>query len=405
MAEAATSRSWMIPVWGLFVAAFAVVTAELIIAGLLPEVAADLRVDIPTAGLLITGYALGVAIIGPVLALVTATLPRRALLLGLVAIFIVGNCICAISTSYWMLLGSRLVIACCHGLFFGVAIVMASRLAPDGRQTSAISVVVAGTALAQILGVPIGTAIGHAYGWRTSFWVIALMGVVALAVLMVLIPRTPDPTRGKDDFRAELAAATRPVVLLSYLSITLFMTGVFTLFAYVVPLMTRLSGVPESLVPWVLFGMGFLGFFGNLAGGRLGDWKPQATMIGILAFIIAMALVMAAVAHSALGVVATLLATWLVGFGFVAPVQGRILKEAQDAPNFASTLISTAFNVGIASGAALGGRALAAGWGYGVLPLMEAAFLGLSLCSVLVLTARDRRRAALPAAIAAAPSE
>ncbi|HEX4298322.1 MAG TPA: MFS transporter, partial [Devosia sp.] len=142
MAEAATTRSWMIPVWGLFVAAFAVATAELIIAGLLPNVAADLNVDIPTAGLLITGYALGVAIIGPILALVTATLPRRALLLGLVAIFVVGNCICAVSASYWMLLGARLVIACCHGLFFGVAIVMASRLAPDGRQTSAISVVV-----------------------------------------------------------------------------------------------------------------------------------------------------------------------------------------------------------------------------------------------------------------------
>jgi len=405
MADATTSRGWMVPVWGLFAAAYAVVTAELIIAGLLPNIASDLKVDIPTAGLLITGYALGVAILGPILALATATLPRRALLLALLAIFIVGNCICAVSGSYWMLLAARLVLACCHGLFFGVAMVMASRLAPEGRQTTAISVVVAGTALAQILGVPIGTAIGEAFGWRTTFWVIAVLGAVALLVLLVLIPRTADPARGKDDFRAELAAARRPVVLLSYLNVTLFMTGVFTLFAYVVPLMTRLSGVPESLVPWVLFGMGFLGFFGNLAGGRLGDWKPQATMIGILAFIIVMALVMAAVAHSAVGIVATLCATWLVGFGFVAPVQGRILKAAQDAPNFASTLISTAFNIGIASGAALGGAALAAGWGYGVLPLIEAAFLALSLCGVLALTARDRRQAALPAAAAAATAE
>jgi DHA1 family inner membrane transport protein len=191
-------------------------------------------------------------------------------------------------------------------------------------------------------------------------------------------------------------------VLLSDLIIALFMTGVFTLFAYVVPLMTQLSGVPDGFVPWVLFGMGFLGFFGNLAGGRLGDWKPQATMIGILAFIFVMALVMATVAHSAVGVVTTLLATWLVGFGFVAPVQGRILKEAQDAPNFASTLISTAFNVGIASGAALGGAALTAGWGYGILPLIEAAFLVLALGGVLLLGARDRRRAVLSAAAAPA---
>ena len=405
MAEATTSRGWMIPVFGLFIAAYAVVTAELIIAGLLPNVAADLKVDIPPAGLLITGYALGVAIVGPILALVTATLPRRALLLGLVVVFIVGNGICAISASYGMLLAARLVIACCHGLFFGVAIVMASRLAPEGRQTSAISLVVAGTALAQIIGVPIGTAIGNAYGWRTTFWVIAVLGTVALIVLLVLIPRTSEPSRGKDDFRAELAAATRPAVLLSYLTITLFMTGIFALFAYVVPLMTRLSGVPASFVPWVLFGMGFLGFFGNLAGGRLGDWKPQATMLGILAFVIAMALVMAAVASSAVGIVATLCATWLIGFGFVAPIQGRILKEAQDAPNFASTLISTAFNVGIAGGAALGGAALAAGWGYGVLPLIEAVFLVLALCAVLALTAYDRRRTAAPCAVAGATAE
>src|SRR3569833_3958927 len=165
MATGSTSRSWMIPVWGLFVAAFAVVTAELIIAGLLPNVAADLKVDIPTAGLLITGYALGVAIVCPILALVTATLPRRALLLGLVVVFIVGNGICSISASYGMLLGARLVIACCHGLFFGVAIVMASRLAPEGRQTSAISIVVAGTALAQIIGVALGTPQGNTEGW------------------------------------------------------------------------------------------------------------------------------------------------------------------------------------------------------------------------------------------------
>ena len=277
---------------------------------------------------------------------------------------------------------------------------MASRLAPEGRQTSAISLVVAGTALAQIIGVPIGTAIGNAYGWRTAFWAIALMGTVAFGVLLVLIPRTTEPARGKDDSRAELAAATRPAVLLSYLTITLFMTGIFALFAYVVPLMTRLSGVPASFVPWVLFGMGFLGFFGNLAGGRLGDWKPQATMMGILGFIIVMALVMAAVANTAVGIVATLCATWLVGFGFVAPIQGRILKETQDAPNFASTLISTAFNVGIASGAALGGAALAAGWGYRVLPLIEAGFLVLALCGVLVLTAYGRRRTAIPAAAA-----
>jgi len=405
MVNATTSRGWMIPVFGLFVATFAVVTAELIIAGLLPNVAADLKVDIPTAGLLITGYALGVAIAGPILALLTSALPRRGLLLALVLVFIAGNALCAISSSYWMLLGARLVIACSHGLFFGVAMVMASRLAPEGRKTSALSLVVSGVNLANILGVPIGTAIGGAYGWRTTFWVIVVMGVTALAVLFLLLPRTPDPARGKDDFRAELAAAMRPAVLICYATIALFMVGVFTLFAYVVPLMTRLSGVPDSLVPAVLFGMGILGFFGNLAGGRLGDWRPNATMAGVLVLFIGDTLLMWQLAGTAWGIIATLLAAWLIGFGFVAPVQGRILSEARDAPNFASTLISTAFNVGIAGGAAIGGAALAAGWGYGVLPLLDAAFLTLALCGVLVLMAYDRRRAVLPAAVAGAPGE
>jgi DHA1 family inner membrane transport protein len=394
----------MIPVAGLFVATFAVVTAELIIAGLLPNVAADLGVDIPTAGLLITGYALGVAIAGPILALLTAGLPRRGLLLALVAVFIVGNGLCALSVSYWMLLGARLVIACCHGLFFGVAMVMATRLAPAARQTSAISLVVAGVTLANILGVPLGTAIGNAYGWRTAFWVICIMGGVALAVLFVLIPRTADPVRGKDDLRAELAAARRPVVLMCYAIIAICLTGFFTLFAYVVPLLTRLSGVPENLVPWVLFGMGGFGFFGNLAGGRLGDWNPNLTVSAILATVVVLLLVMASVVATP-WIVVVLLACWLVGFGFPAPMQGRILQAASDAPNFASTLISTAFNIGIASGAAIGGAAIAAGWGYGALPLIDAGFVGLAFCGALALIAYDRRRAGASAAPAAAPAD
>ena len=401
MAETAASRSWMVPVAGLFVATFAVVTAELIIAGLLPNVAADLKVDIPTAGLLITGYALGVAIAGPILALLTSSLPRRGLLLALVVLFIVGNGLCALSSSYWMLLGSRLVIACCHGLFFGVAMVMASRLAPEGRQTSAISLVVAGVTLANILGVPIGTAIGNAYGWRMTFWAIAAMGAVALVVLFVLIPRTPDPVRGKDDFRAELAAATRPAVLICYATIALCLSGFFALFAYVVPLMTQLSGVPANLVPWVLFGMGGLGFVGNLVGGRLGDWNANLTVSGILASVAVIALIMAALAATP-WIVAALFVGWLIGFGFPAPMQGRILSEARDAPNFASTLISTAFNIGIAGGAAVGGAAIAAGWGYGVLPLIEAGFIALAFCGTLVLMAHDRRRGTIPATAGAA---
>jgi DHA1 family inner membrane transport protein len=393
MAGVAVARSWLVPVFALFLSTFAVCTSELIVAGLLPAVAADLGVEIPTAGLLITGYALGVAIAAPLLALVTTGLSRRFLLIVIMMFFILGTAFCAVSTTFWMLLAARLVVACCHGLFFGVAMVIATRLAPPDRQTTAVSLVVAGVTLSAVLGIPIGTAIGLAFGWRAAFWVIAIAGALAGVALFLLVPRTPDPRRKADDFAAELRAATKPVVLACYGIIALFMIGVFSLFAYLVPLLTTVSGVPMQYVPAVQFGMGFAGVFGNLIGGRLGDWKSSPTMIGILAVFMVLTLILSAVVTQTWPTIALLVAAWLVGFGFPAPAQGRILKEAKDAPNFASTLVSTAFNVGIATGAAIGGAAIALGWGYTTLPLIDAGFLSLALLGALGLAAYERRYA------------
>jgi DHA1 family inner membrane transport protein len=391
MVGATAARGWLVPISALFLSTFAICTSELIVAGLLPALSADLHVDIPTAGLLITGYALGVAIASPLLALLTANLSRRSLLLAIIMVFVLGTVLCAISTTYWMLLGSRLVVACCHGLFFGVAMVLATRLAPPHRQTTAVSLVVAGVTLSAVLGIPIGTSIGNAFGWRVAFWAIAIAGAAAGAALFLLIPNTPDPARGTDDFAAELRAARQPIVLICYCTIVLFMIGVFAFFAYLVPLLTTISGVPMQYVPWVQFGMGFAGVIGNLIGGRLADWKSTPTMIGILALFAVMALVMALVATHTWAMVAALWAGWLVGFGFPAPAQGRILREARVAPNFASTLVSTAFNVGIATGAAIGGTAIAIGWGYATLPLIGAAFLTLALVTTLGLAALEHR--------------
>jgi DHA1 family inner membrane transport protein len=152
----------------------------------------DLAVDIPTAGLLISGYAIGVALGGPILALLTGKLPRRPLLLVLMLVFVLGNVLCALATSYWLLLGARLVIAGSHGLFFGVSFIIATRLVPKERQASAVSFVIAGITIANVLGVPIGTAIGNAYGWRATFWAIAAVGVAATLALAALIPATTD---------------------------------------------------------------------------------------------------------------------------------------------------------------------------------------------------------------------
>jgi DHA1 family inner membrane transport protein len=393
MPSVAPERGGMVPVVALSLSAFAVGTAELIIMGLLPAIATDLSVDIPMAGLLITGYAIGVAVASPVLALLTSSMSRKLLLLGVMCIFVVSNALCAIATTYWELLAFRLVVACCHGLFFGVAVVIAMRLAPEGRHASAISLVVAGNTLSQILGVPIGTAIGNSFGWRTAFWAIAAASIVAAVAVWLLVPRVGNEGAAKSNLRAEVAAATRPGVLLCYGIIVLFMTGVFSFFAYIVPLLTTVSGVPTSYVPWVLVGMGVAGFFGNLAGGRLGDWRPTATMVGILATVTVLLVVLSQATAITWATITLLWLIWLSGFGFVAPVQARIVKAASDAPNFASTLISTAFNIGIAGGAALGGATLAAGWNYSTLPLIGAAMMTLALIGTLMLGALDRRTA------------
>lgn len=398
MEQHKASPAWMVPVVALFVAAFAVCTAENLIAGVLPALAADLQVDIPTAGSLITGYALGVALAGPLLALASSGVSRRLLLLAVMAIFIAGNVICALSDSYFMLLGARLLVACCQGLFFGVALVIAMRLAPEGRQTSAVSLVVAGGTAASVIGVPIGTAIGNDYGWRVAFWAIAAAGVLAAGILALLIPATPNQRQDRSQLVAEIRAAVRPLVLLCYAVIICFVTGALTLFAYIVPLLTEVSGVPPSLVPWVLFGMGLAGVFGNLIGGRLGDWNSNMTMIGILVVCLGLVFVMTQVVTSTWPMLAVLWTLWFVGLGFLAPVQGRILKEVKDAPNFASTLISTAFNIGIAGGAAAGGAAVAWGWGYASLPWIYFCSLCLALLGTLALSLFDRRAAVLAVA-------
>lgn len=391
-----TDATWLMPVGALFVATFAVNTGENIVAGLLPVIAADLHVDIPTAGQLITGYALGVAIAGPALALVTTGISRRLLLFIVMPAFILGTVGCALSTSYAMLLGARLLTAACNGLFFGIAVVIATQLAPKGRETSAVSLIVAGTTIASIAGVPIGTAIGNVYGWHSAFWALVLASVGAAAILALLVPSDLKQERlSKGQIRAEIAAALRPMVMLSYMIIVFFSIGPFLLIAYMVPFLTELVGVSMVYVPLALFGMGITGFVGNLAGGRLGDWKLFPSMIGILVGWICLSALLAVVATNTWLALIVLGVMWCVGFSFVAPIQAQVLKEASAAPNLAATLISTAFNIGLASAAAIGGSAIAAGWGYRSLPWLDVISECIALGAVLVLaTAKTRRNRA-----------
>jgi DHA1 family inner membrane transport protein len=395
--ESVTARSWLVPVTALLLAIFAVVSGELVITGLLPPVAADFGVDIPTAGLLITAYAVAVAIASPLLALLTAGISRRLLLIAVMVFFIVGDVLCAIAQDYWTLLAARILVATCHGLFFGIAIVLAARLAPPGRQATAVSLVLAGVNAATILGVPLGTAIGTAYGWRATFWVLAVVATIAALVLLWLIPKENREGVERPDFAAEFRAATRPAILICYLNIVFALLGIFAIVSYISPLLTEAHGIPIEYVPWVLFAMGICGFFGNLLAGRLGDWNGVVTMIGSLTLNVVILAALATLSGIGWPVVILLCAFQLIAFCFPAPVQTRILREAAAAPNLASTLISSAFNVGIAVGAAVGGAAIASGWSYGHLPWVTAIAMGCALLGTLGLLAYDRRRKAVPA--------
>ncbi len=381
-----------LPLFALFIAAFAVGTTELVVAGLLPALAADLSVDIPTTGLLITGYALGVAVGGPILILASGRLPRRGLLIAMMLVFILGNALCALATSYWLLMGARLVISASHGVFFGVALVIATRLVSRARQASAVSFVVAGITVANVIGAPLGTAIGNAFGWRMAFWAIVAIGGVATVALALLIPAAPKTGgHAAPTMAAEIRAAIRQPVLTSFLMIALGMIAFFLPFTFIVPILTEVTGLSTGLVPVLLFVSGAGGILGNLIGGRLGDWKPMPAMLAILALEVVLYLAALPAVHNAIAMGIVFFLWSLVGFSFSAPVQARILNAAHDAPNLVSTLISTAYNVGIAAGAWLGGVALNTGWHYAQLPGISAVFVAIALAVAILSWALDRR--------------
>jgi DHA1 family inner membrane transport protein len=396
MTASSMTGNWVVPIAALLFATFAIVTSEMLIAGLLPALAVDLDVTIPVAGQLITGYAIGVGFFGPILALLTSRVPRRVLLLAIMLVYVAGSVLCAMAISYWTLMAARLVLSACHGIHFGVAMVVATRLAPKGRKATAVSLVVAGVSAATILGVPLGTAIGNAYGWRTAFWVAAGAGIVALIILALLIPKSSGEPAQASDMKSELAAAIRPIPLLCYLIFAALLVAYFIMLAYIVPFLTDVVGITLDMVPWVLLAMGIASFLGTLAGGQFGDRYPAATQIGAFAL---MGIFLVALWQFAPNVwaIGLLLLAWLSAFSIPAVLQSRLLREVSDAPNFASTLMNTASQVGIAAGAALGGAIIAAGWSYGQLPLVAASASAVALLGTLVLISSDRRRKLAPA--------
>lgn len=381
-----------IPLIALAVAAFAIGTTEFVIMGLLPEVASSLSVSVPSAGLLVSGYALGVAVGAPILAVATSRMPRKIALQLLMVVFIAGNLLCALAPNYTVLMIARVVTSFAHGSFFGIGSVVAASLVPADKRASAIAMMFTGLTLANVLGVPLGTFIGQLDGWRAAFWAVTGLGVLALVAVTSLVPNRHDsgPTRLGHEVRV-----LQDVQVWLALTMTVLGFGsVFVVFTYIAPLLERVTGISPHGVTLVLvlFGIGLT--VGNTLGGKLADRALMPSLMGIL---VAMALVMAVLSVAlphVVPTVATVFVWGIVAFATVPPLQMRVVEKASAAPNLASTLNIGAFNIGNAGAAWLGGLVIAHGGGLGALPWAAAA-VAIAALAVTVLAVRVERRAAI----------
>ncbi|KIQ34137.1 MFS transporter [Pseudomonas viridiflava] len=366
----------------LALSAFAIGTTEFVIMGLLPDVAADLGVSIPGAGWLVTGYALGVAIGAPFMAMATARLPRKAALVTLMGIFIVGNLLCALASDYDVLMFARVVTALCHGAFFGIGSVVAAGLVPANRRASAVALMFTGLTLANVLGVPLGTALGQYAGWRSTFWAVTVIGVIALIGLIRFLPTNRDEE--KLDMRAELAALRGAGIWLSLTMTALFSASMFALFTYVAPLLGDVTGVSPQGVTWTLLLIGLGLTVGNVIGGKMADRKVSSTLIAVF---ISMAVISTALSWTSAALIPTeiTLFLWAVAaFAAVPALQINVVTFGKAAPNLVSTLNIGAFNVGNALGAWIGGSVIAHGLGLTRVPLAAAVLAVLALLITLI---------------------
>ena len=357
--------------YALTAGAFGIGTTEFVIMGLLMQVAADLQVSIAAAGLLISGYALGVFVGAPLLTAATQRMPRKAVLVALMIVFTLGNLACALAPNYELLMTARVITSLAHGTFFGVGAVVATGLVSEDRKASAISIMFTGLTVATLLGVPAGAWLGLEYGWRATFWAVTAIGVFATVIIATLVPADRSALAPLA-FRDELRVVGRPQVLLGLLMTVLGFGGMFTVYAYIQPLLTQVTGFADAAVSPILlvFGVGMI--VGNLVGGRFADRRLATALLGTLALL---ALVMGAMGFALHSRWAMVLFTGLLGaaaFATVSPLQLWVLQKARDAQSLASSLNIGAFNLGNALGAWLGGVVISHGLGLSALPWVAA---------------------------------
>ncbi|MFI1716399.1 MFS transporter [Streptomyces litmocidini] len=372
----------------LAISAFGIGTTEFVMMGLLPQVADDLGTSVPTAGHLVSAYAIGVVVGAPLLTALGSRVPRKRMLLLLMALFTVGNLASALAPGFGWLVAGRVLAGLPHGAFFGLGAVVAARLVREDRQARAVATMFLGLTVANILGVPAATLLGQHLGWRATFLVVSAIGLLAMAALARLVP--PVPVDGRQGLGREVRALGRPQVLLGLLTAVFGFAGVFAVYSYLASMTTEVMGFGDSTVTVVLalFGLGMTG--GALAAGPLTDRALRPTLYGSLAALVLALVAFRFTVHVPWLALVTVVVLGAVGFMTTTPLQMLVMNKAKDAPTLASASNHSAFNLANAGGAWAGGAAVAAGWGWTSPALVGAALTAAGLLIAAVAGLLDR---------------
>lgn len=363
---------------------FVINTSEFVIMGLLPEVATDLGVSIPAAGYLISGYAFGVVLGAPLLTPLLVQFPRKAVLVALMFLFMVGNLVCALAPTYEIMIAARVVTALAQATFFGLGAVVATQLVEPGKAARAIAAVFLGSTIANMFGSPAGTVVGQAFGWRSTFFILSAIAGTAGLLLILMLPQVA--SEKAKNLKAEFAVLLRPAMIRALLMTTLGFGGTFTTFTFIAPMLTEVTGLPSSWIPALLLLFGFGMFVGNPIGGRLADWNIDRAVQYSLTFLIVVLVAISFVMPFQIPMIIAVFFFGMALFSTIPPLQVQVMSRAGDAPVLASAFNIAAFNLGNGMGAWFGSVALEGGVAYSNVPLIGATMcaigLGLALLGV-----------------------
>lgn len=385
--RATSSNGLPAALWALTISAFAIGTTEFVIVGLLPTVAADLAISIPSAGLLVSLYAIGVAIGAPILTALTARIPRKQLLISLMGLFIVGNSLATLAPGFYTLVAARIITGFAHGVFFSIGATIAAAIVVPEKRASAISIMFAGLTVAIVTGVPLGTFIGQHFGWRATFVGVALLGVIGLVATAALVPGNL-----KNESAASLTAQLKVVankrLLLGFLMTALGYGGTFAVFTYLSPILVQVTGLPQSMVSVILLIYGIAIAIGNLVGGKVSNRHPLKALLWMFGLQAIVLFIFTFTAHHAIPGIVTLFGIGALSFASVPGLQLFVVQTAErylpGTEDVASAFNIAAFNVGIAIGAYVGGLVVVSPVGIEATPWVGALFLVLAILVTLL---------------------